>query len=74
MEKEELTIVWERKAGYKRQCLLDDKTLLEKITHTCLVQCVAIKLILAWKLHSYGLAFTVLKGAVQVVSRGLTQL
>lgn len=49
MEQEELSMVWERKSGYKRQGLLDDKILLEKITHTCVIQCVAIKLILTWE-------------------------
>lgn len=49
MEQEELSMVWDRKSGYKRQGLLDDKILLEKITHTCVIQCVAIKLILTWE-------------------------
>lgn len=74
MEQEELSMYWERKARYKRQCIFDDSTLLEKITHICVIQRVAIKLILAWEFHSYCLAFAVLEGALQVVRRVLTQL
>lgn len=74
MEQEELSMVGERKAGFKKQCRLDGKTLLLKVAHTWVIQHVAIQPILAWRFQPSCLAFTVMGGAMQVIRGALAQL